>query len=207
MLTGITMPASATIASHLLAYKLRSLVGIFELSTIDDPRNGLFLFKAIEESYVRGHICFVYDSSSGHFMCQVPNKTVSQKSWKDYMSGNSSKANAGGTDMNAVLRQFPILEKNSITCLQDLQGKHLHLPAFRSPLKRLLNFHARVSLRFAQLDGVLEDPEWDFEDFGSEGEYAGSRILVQDWLQAVEQAIGREAQEDTSEMLCSDSAR
>lgn len=177
MLTGITMSSEAIVASHLLPYKNKHLSGLFELPNIDDPCNGLLLFKGIKEAYDRCHICFVYDSESSHFVCKVLNKTVSQKTWKQYVSDNGSKAKAKGTDISIVQQQYPVLQEHSINCLQDLEGKRLVLPPLISPMKRILNFHARMALYYARSDGVLDDPDWDFEDFASEGECAASMMF------------------------------
>jgi len=102
MLTGIAMPSSAVVASHLLAHKFKHLAHIFDLANIDDPCNGLLLYKGVEEAFDRNHICFVYDSATGHFLCQVLDKTLSRLPWSQYMRRNSSKAKPEGTDIITV---------------------------------------------------------------------------------------------------------
>lgn len=61
-------------------------------------------------------------------------------------------------------------------------------------MKRLLNFHARVALTWARLNGVLEDPTWDFMDYASDGEYAAKSLELEHWVQGV----ARERQEESS---------
>ena len=93
---------------------------------INSPRNGLFLTKGLEEAFDRQQVCFLYNLLRGEFVLWVVDTTISDKTIQ-------------GSDKT----------------FGDVHGWPLACPPNCAPFRRLLSWHARLSLRQRTETAVL----------------------------------------------------
>jgi hypothetical protein len=184
-LSGMDLPAPSIIATHLWKHEFaESTMMFFNFTDIDDPRNGLLLYKLFGEAYDRAQICFIYHANEAvaTWRCHVLDKSILPLTWKDY--ANPTKEQPEGINGQAVISAMDELNKNGLKCFQDIDGRALCLSAIRQPYKRVLNLHARLGRNRAKRENKLPHPDWDFDNFHSDAMYT-SKMSVQTWAAAV----------------------
>ena len=189
-LAGIDLPATSVIAAHLWKYEWKdSIKVLFGFSDINDPRNGLLLYKIFKEAYDRAQICFVYhaDEEVATWRCHVLDKNILLMTWKQYMRAHK-KASSEGKIGEGVTRVMDALKEEGLSCFHDIDGKDLCLPPLQQPYKRVLNVHARLGLTRAGQEEKLPQPDWDFEDFATDGMYTSKKCL-EHWASGVESGL------------------
>jgi len=85
---------------------------------INSPRNGLFLTKGLEEAFDRQQVCFLYNLLRGELVLWVVDTTIFDKTIQ-----------------------------GSEKTFDDVHGWPLKCPPDRAPFRRLLSWHARLSLQ------------------------------------------------------------
>jgi hypothetical protein len=183
-LTGLELPSSAVIATHLWKREFKASAGmLFKFTDIDEPRNGLLLYKLFAEAYDRAQLCFIYHTDEATWRCHVLDKAIMSLTWKQYLKP-SKDSPPEGTSGEAVLRVMETLNNTGFKTFQDVDGRPLHLPATQQPFKRVLNLHARLAQKRAIQNNALPEPDWDFENFHSDAMYA-SRSTLEGWAREV----------------------
>jgi hypothetical protein len=183
-LTGLELPSSAVIATHLWKREFKdSAAMLFKFTNIDDPRNGLLLYKLFAEAYDRAQLCFIYHTEEATWRCHVLDKAILSLTWKQYLKP-SKDSPPEGTSREAVLRAMEILNNTGLRTFQDVDGRPLHLPTTQQPFKRVLNLHARLAQKRAIQNDALPWPGCDFEDFHLDAMYA-SRSTLEGWAREV----------------------
>jgi hypothetical protein len=86
MFSEIVLPSQIVIGSHLFkhawAKKCKDVLGIGD---INDPRNGLLLFKPFEFAFDNSHICFQYEEKSGFFAMKILDTRLRSLTIKQYI--------------------------------------------------------------------------------------------------------------------------
>ena len=157
---------------------------LFNFSDIDDPRNGLLLYKLFGEAYDRAQICFIYHANEeiAKWRCHVLDKSILSQTWEDYVK--PTRKQPEGIDGQAITRAMDKLNKHGLNCFQDIDGRALCLSATQQPYKRALNLHARLGRKRAKQENKLPHPDWDFVDFHSDAMYT-SKTSLEAWAAGV----------------------
>jgi HNH endonuclease len=96
MILGEFIDSSQVIAGHIFRKSnkedIYDLLGIEE-SDINNPRNGLLLFKCIKWELDHWCICFLYDSTSDKFFVKVLNPSLRTMSFKDHIINEVKDSN------------------------------------------------------------------------------------------------------------------
>jgi hypothetical protein len=160
MLTNDFFPASIVIASHLFRYGWKSYSKeAMDLDDIDDPKNGLLLFKPLEKAFDEYRISFLYNRSSEKYELKVVDS-----SWKD-----KTLISQLNTLQLKELRMYGRKTSfNFQTTFGSLEGFPLILRPDKLPYNRCLNFQARLARHYALKSGRMKEDEPDFQDFWSD---------------------------------------
>ncbi|KAJ1434296.1 hypothetical protein B484DRAFT_446745 [Ochromonadaceae sp. CCMP2298] len=127
MVTDLACKKEYVIGSHIWKHckQGRGMVK-FGLAVTDclSPRNGLLLMKDIEMEFDIKGVCFLYDVFKQKLILKV---------------------------LNPIL--LPKIITNTALTFADVDGKILHHPTNHLPFRRILNWHARCSYKYAQEQG------------------------------------------------------
>ncbi|KAI9089484.1 hypothetical protein DFS34DRAFT_598035, partial [Phlyctochytrium arcticum] len=135
-LLGISLPANNVIAAHIFPRKWSHSLYLLEIDDVDDPRNGIFLYKPIEHALDSGWITFVFSPKSNQFHCQVLYKgllTVDVDAEARKRLGN-----------RYIPTQIPVSRT-----FQDLHSQPLIIPSSHNVWKRVFAFHAVLARHHA----------------------------------------------------------
>lgn len=84
---------------------------------VNDPKNGMFLTKGLEDAFDRQQICFLYNLLHNQLVLWVADQTIMDKQ-------------IAGSD-----KKFSVVHQKPLLC-----------PPNRMPFRRLLSWHARIAL-------------------------------------------------------------
>ncbi len=69
MLLNVALPSSAVFASHLFRHSLHDLsLDLLMFDDINDPKNGLLLFKPIELAFDKFQLSFILDKEENYYL-------------------------------------------------------------------------------------------------------------------------------------------
>ncbi|GJJ07768.1 hypothetical protein Clacol_001973 [Clathrus columnatus] len=186
-LTGVSLPSKAVIAAHLWPHSKGMSWEWFGLTNIDDPRNGLLLYKPIEEEFDRHNLCF-YQAPDGKFRCRVLCETLKDKTFNDSFSKHKVGRTTTGIEAEVVQQAVPILAAKGYTTFRDLEKPeaYLQFPLTNpGPFKRVLNFHAVRAYILAKERGDTALQNFDLKDFYSDEEGYGAKNVIEAWRRNV----------------------
>jgi hypothetical protein len=136
MATGICLPQSIVIASHIFQYKWRNELSRFtSLADINDSRNGLLLYKPVEWAFDRAKLCVEVKSNDEMTFClldqDLRNIVLADKACE--LRDEAGRGN----------KRLPE-EMDLLTTFGDLDGQPLNFPEgiVMRPSKRMLGLHA-----------------------------------------------------------------
>ena len=148
---------------------------------VDDPGNGLLLFKPFEWAFDNSKLCFVYDPGFDHFAVHFLDPSLASMKLIDFFSNPQS---------DRIRDLWSTLDQNEIGYLKsqigdrtfgEFQGRWLVFSGHSIPFKRALCFHTKRAVSYARDQGWLKKGQTlPFnEDFWSEGDY---KEKVQSWM-------------------------
>lgn len=153
LMLNIALPSDKICAAHLFRhsneYFAEDLLGFKD---INDVRNGLLLYKPIQEAFDHGQLSFVYDKESDEYHCRLWDDAIKQM---------------------VVLRnisqrlQRKIAPNDLQLTFGDLEGEPLAFRNLNRPFRRCLTLQARIARKRAVEKSGKELP--DFEDVWSDG--------------------------------------
>jgi HNH endonuclease len=86
MFTGVDIPATSIIASHIFKFKFRNDCNdLLNFEDINHERNGLLLFLPIEHAFDRSHITFIYNKDISQFVLKLLKPGLSELTFRDYI--------------------------------------------------------------------------------------------------------------------------
>ena len=167
------LPSSIVIAAHLFPKKKgKFLKPILGLSEINNVKNGLPLFKAIEHAYDRWKVILV--ANGGRIKMQILDPKLKDTTFCDYMS-EFAKDRVQYLPGHLKQETFGAYDQKDLVFTND-----------ERPYKRCLNFHAVVAQQFALREGWIDyvvverkDLDWSAEELslGTES--------VKNWLESI----------------------
>ncbi|KAG2447328.1 hypothetical protein HYH02_007657 [Chlamydomonas schloesseri] len=144
MLLNEMLPMTLVTGSHLFKYcwkpYLRTPLG---LSDINDPRNGLLLFKPLKHAFDDSRICFsmVEEVGGPKFRLELLDPSLKDVKLWDYAEDNHPCKGYG---------KHQICTYAAEATFGELQGKALVFEDANRPCKRCLQFQAKQALRRAK---------------------------------------------------------
>ncbi|EGF82820.1 hypothetical protein BATDEDRAFT_36642 [Batrachochytrium dendrobatidis JAM81] len=86
MISNAPLPSTVVIAGHLFkSCWAASCQDHLDFEDIDNPRNGLLMFKPFEFAFDNSHICFLYDSKTDQFKLKILNPLLKPMTIKEYI--------------------------------------------------------------------------------------------------------------------------
>jgi hypothetical protein len=180
MLLNCYLPSDIVSAAHIFRrgnqHIAQSLLGIED---IDDVKNGLVLFKPLQEAFDKFQIGFVYNDSDDTFRMKIFNNHPLFRNLLliDFMPP-SAVVNDMKLDLTALptdwrYSNIPVLAPgtnyNLLTNFADLEGACLSFKNLNHPYKRCLNLQARIAYAEAIENDTMEPSDYVFKDYWSEG--------------------------------------
>ena len=148
------------ICAHLFKHEWHEDVALLGFEDIDDPRNGLPMFKPIEWAFDSSRLCFYLPENSEELTVKLLDKNIATVRLCDK-----------GAELckNGWFRRHP--PSLSKMTFQHLDGQRLQFDPgvpLNRPFRRVLCLHAKAARRRAIRKMWLRDGEWDFPDFSTE---------------------------------------
>ncbi|KAG2451996.1 hypothetical protein HYH02_003038 [Chlamydomonas schloesseri] len=149
MLLNVKLPMTLVTGSHLFKYcwkpHLHILLG---LSDINDPRNGLLLFKPLEHAFDDSRICFSMEEEAGapKFRLELLDPSLKDVKLWDYAEQHNHRKGYDEHQIGSYAAEVTFGE---------LQGKALVFEDANRPYKRCLQFQAVQALRRAKQEKWL----------------------------------------------------
>jgi hypothetical protein len=171
MVLNTQLPSEVVIASHLFRRKNAFIAGDFMgISDIDDPKNGLLLFKPIEKAFDDFRLSFIL--IDGQFRLKITDPALNNVYLIEMLDRSQMSILYGEKPLPVGWREStdPIFAPcgfNILTKFSDLDDRPIVFSNVNRPYYRCLNLQARL----AQV--AVADKGWgarlDFEDFWSDG--------------------------------------
>jgi hypothetical protein len=212
MFSGIVLPVQVVIGAHLFkscwAKDCQARLGFDE---IDNPRNGLLLFKPFEYAFDNSHICFQFDAQNEWFSMKILDPELRNLTIKEYILKekeidctlflksrddwrNTFKMNPHLTDedmssrMEAVDNLLKILDQKFST----FEGKYLEHIEGKKCFGRCLSFQASMARLLAIENCWITKEDFDSPSMFSELENKKKEQLSS-WFKALEpHNVGKE---------------
>jgi hypothetical protein len=202
MFSGISLPVEVVIGSHLFkscwSDHCKARLG-FE--NINDPRNGLLLFKPFEYAFDNSHICFLFDAVMEAFSMKIVNKELRELTLKEYIEKETEidkkkilqtknewihyyqkkrdlKSDEIDSRMEAVDNLAQILDKK----FSDFEGTYLQSIPGKKCFGRCLSFQASMARLLAIENGWIKKEEFDSPTMFSELDSKKKNQVIQ-WLE------------------------
>ncbi|KAF8517698.1 hypothetical protein BU17DRAFT_91533 [Hysterangium stoloniferum] len=182
-LTGVTISSKAIVAAHLWKYETGETLEYFGFHDIDNPRNGLLLYKPIEEAYDRHLLCF-YQDTNRNLRCRVLSNSLRTTTLNEFFNQQKKRIpHTTAIEPSAVQQTFTILQKAGFSTFGDLEqpSVYLRFPQAKEPFKHVLNLHAIRAYRYALQREDISIGDFNLDDFYSEEADFGAKALIERW--------------------------
>jgi hypothetical protein len=199
MISGLSFPSKLVIAGHLFKYCwAKYCEERLDFSDIDNPRNGLLLFKPFEFAFDNSHICFHYDADAELFQLKILHPALKGMTIREYIKSEdeidessllksreqwiASLSNVPGIDMScvsiAVDNLLAVLDKP----FAEFEGYHVRsgLDRNRKCFGRCLSFQATMAQHLAVCKGWISADEVSSPMFSALAEEKQDQILA--WM-------------------------
>ncbi|KAF8586239.1 hypothetical protein K439DRAFT_1556860 [Ramaria rubella] len=187
-LTGVTMSSKAIVAAHLWKHAMGMTSDWFGFDNIDNPRNGLLLYKPIEEAYDRHLLCF-YQDDNKNLRCRILSENLQNLTFNEFFTTNRKKRPSKATDIepSEVQKSSPLLQQAGFSTFADLERPEtfLQYPPTKEPFKRVLNLHAIRAYNMAMKRGDPAATHFDFKDFYSNDQHYNGRTVIEEWRKGI----------------------
>ncbi|KAJ3399940.1 hypothetical protein CcCBS67573_g05215 [Chytriomyces confervae] len=142
MLSGIELPVNHVIGGHLFKECWKdSCYDRLGFQKIDDPRNGLLLFKPFEYAFDNSHICFQFSAEHGIFTMRILDPSIRALTLREYIEREDEIDNRILQSREDWLSGF---QKNPRNTPERILVLMMHVDALLSLLKQ----------RFSEFEGA-----------------------------------------------------
>ena len=199
MISGVSFPSKVVIAGHLFKFCWAdSCEARLDFIDIDNPRNGLLMFKPFEYAFDNSHICFQYDSDTELFKLKILYPKLKKMTIREYIKSeneiNESSLLKSRNDWIAALSKDPEVDMACATIavdnlleilnkpFSDFEGNHV-LSGLDSQTKcfgRCLSFQASMAQHLALSKGWISAGEVSSPMFSDLGQKKKDQILA--WI-------------------------
>lgn len=196
MISGVSFPTKVVIAGHLFKFCWAdSCEARLDFSDIDNPRNGLLMFKPFEFAFDNSHICFQHDADTELFKLKILYPKLKEMTIREYIQSEKEMDKRSllksredwitedlGIDMacvsNAVDNLLAILDRP----FSDFEGNHVlsGLDSMNKCFGRCLSFQASMAQHMAVNKGWISTDEVSSPMFSDLGEKKKNQILA--WI-------------------------
>lgn len=170
MLLGVELPKENVIGAHIFKHAWLDLTRyVLDFDDIDDPRNGLLLYKPLEWAFDTSRMAIVWDAGSGGFVARILDNRIC------------------GIYLYQKAKELLKTKYKEAACFTgcmtfgDVDGRRLVLPHEFSPYRRCLMFQALCARRHAQTEGWMHPGSFAFGEFWSDAS-EDIATKVRNWL-------------------------
>lgn len=196
MVSGIFFPSNVVIAGHLFKFCWAEFCDDrLGFSNIDNPRNGLLMFKPFEYAFDNSHVCFHYDSDMEMFKLKILLPDLKKMTIREYIKsekeidessllksrdewiteldkiGENSETASAVDELLAILDR-PFADFEGLPVLSGLDGKKC--------FGRCLSFQASAAQHLALKKGWIAADEVSSPMFSDLAEEKKNQILA--WI-------------------------
>jgi HNH endonuclease len=166
MVLDIPFPKSVVTAVHLFLRRNEHLAAtLMQIQDIDDPRNGMLMFKPVEYAFNHCQLSFIRDYDDS-FKLKLFDVSIRDTKLIDYITDPYQRQVV--IDAVLVVDLKNRCKFNLETTFGQLDGKNIHFHTIQRPFYRCLNLQARLAHRLALQQGWIDD-SFQFNDFWSDG--------------------------------------
>ena len=201
MLSGYALPSKTVIAAHLFkSYWAHDCKARLGFDDINDPQNGLLLFKPFKYAFDNSHLCFRFDIEDESFKMKILKPDLKEMTIKSYIQGENEidKTDLFRTreDWIAMITKQPHLEleaeidavDNLLKILDmkfsDFEGKQV-LQTEERCFARCLSFQASMARLLAIENGWITKDELEPQSMFSQLEERKKEML-NNWFKTLE---------------------
>jgi HNH endonuclease len=162
LLLDIHFPKGVVTAAHLFRRSNQYIAStLMQIDDIDDPRNGMLLFKPLEEAFDHFQISFLSQDAGRSFYLKLFDESIRNTKLVDFMKDPNQRAAVE----DAVVKMGCAFDLD--TTFGQVDGKFVEFRNVFRPYNRCLNLQARIAYFKAVKKGCT-DPHYTFDDFWSE---------------------------------------
>ena len=199
MISGLSFPSKLVIAGHLFKFCWAdSCEARLDFSEIDNPRNGLLMFKPFEFAFDNSHICFQYDADTELFKLKILCPALKNMTIRDYIKREKEIDERSflksQEDWISVLSKDPGIDMARVSIAVDnllavldkpfseFEGYHVlsGLDSNRKCFGRCLSFQASMAQHLALNKGWISADEVSSPMFSDMAEKKKDQILA--WI-------------------------
>jgi hypothetical protein len=193
MVLGLELPKSNVIGAHIFKHAWAAhSESVLAFDDINDPRNGLFMYKPLEWAFDTSRMVILWDAAAGAFVARILDRSICDglldEKAKDLLSDRYRPA------VNIGAMRFG-----------DVDGRQLALPPGFSPFRRCIMFHALCARRRAETEGWIQPGSLVFEDFWSDAAESKA-AAIRLWLETASADVPAETSSDVSSSISSAAA-
>jgi HNH endonuclease len=191
LLLDIPFPQGMVTAAHLFRRSNEYIASmLMHIDNIDDPRNGMLLFKPLEEAFNHLQISFLSQDAGRSFYLKLFDEGIRNTKLLDFMKDPNQRAAVE----DAVDRMGCAFDKD--TTFGKVDGRFVKFGNLFRPYNRCLNLQARIAYIKAVKKGCT-DQTFTFSDFWSENMSLGDKMeLFRKSLDENYDRIGAESDEE-----------
>ena len=188
MLLNRLFPYAYVIGAHLLKREWGDMSKeLADVDDVEDPRNGLLLYKPLEWAFDTSRLAFTWDEATSRFVAHL----------LDGHLANVKLVEKAKELLKDRYRRSEDADELGEMCFSDVDGLPLVLPVGFLPFRRCLCLHANLAREEALRNAWLSPGSFEFQDFwSSDGD---DKVLA--WLhlqQVTLQEVAEEPSNSTS---------
>ena len=158
MLLNRLLPYAYVIGAHLLKREWGDMSKeLADVDDVEDPRNGLLLYKPLEWAFDTSRLAFTWDGATSRFVAHLLD---------GHLANVKLVEKAKELLKDRYRRSEDAVELGEM-CFSDVDGLPLVLPLGFTPYRRCLCLHANLARQEALRNEWLSPGSFEFEDFWS----------------------------------------
>jgi hypothetical protein len=168
MVLDIPFPKSVVTAAHLFRRSNEYLASpLMQIQNIDDPKNGMLMFKPLEYAFDHFQISFIAEKDCSTFKLKLFDQSIQNTLLMDFIKDPNQRQVVMDAISLANLKKRCKFDLE--TTFGDIDGKRVVFSSLiKRPFNRCLNLQARLAHMIALKKGSI-DASYQFNDFWSEG--------------------------------------
>ena len=185
MLLNRLLPYAYVIGAHLLKREWGDMSKeLADVDDVEDPRNGLLLYKPLEWAFDTSRLAFTWDEATSRFVAHL----------LDGHLANVKLVEKAKELLKDRYRRSEDADELGEMCFSDVDGLPLVLPVGFLPFRRCLCLHANLAREEALRNAWLSPGSFEFQDFwSSDGD---DKVLA--WLHLQQVTLQEVAEEHSN---------
>jgi hypothetical protein len=181
MVLDIPFPKAVVTAAHLFRRSNEYLAfPLMQIQDIDDPKNGMLMFKPLEYAFDHFQISFIAEGDRTSFKLKLFDQSIQNTLLIDFIRDPNQRQVV--MDAISIANPKKRCKFDLQTTFGHIDGKRVAFPSPSRPFNRCLNLQARLAYMIALKKGSF-DASYQFDDFWSEG------MSLEDKMEIFQQSI------------------